>query len=286
MMLHLTVSTILMSAVYGFTAMGIILLFRTANILSFAQGEVLMFSAFFGTTVYVHFRFPYAISFFLVICMGVFVAVMMELLVFRQIRKRVKNYLLASLVASLGIQIFLRQLGYFIWGYQSRALPSPFKGLLNIFGVRITYESLFLIILLIVCLVLIQLFLNRTDIGAMMRGAAQNRELANLSGIDPDKTTLITFCLTGILGGISGMMLGPLFLVTNEMGAMIDLKAFMSAVIGGFGNPVGAFLGALVVSFIDVFGAAYISSTYKDIITASVLIIVLLLRPAGIIREK
>jgi branched-chain amino acid transport system permease protein len=286
MTLHHFISAIILSAGYGFIATGILLLFKTAHIGSFAQGEVMMITAFSAVTFYVHWHLPYPLVFVLTIAVGILEGILMEFLLFRPIRRRSGDHGLGALVATLGLAVFLRYLAYLIWGNQPLTLPSPFgREPVSILGVKVTYESIFLIVLMVIALLTLHLFLNLTNLGKAMKATAQNRELANLIGIDTDRTILLTCALAGTLGGVSGLVLGPMMIVNTEIGHVVSLKAFIAAVVGGFGNPLGALVGAFIVGFVEIFGATFISSTYKDIITYAVLIIMLVVKPTGLFGE-
>jgi branched-chain amino acid transport system permease protein len=222
----------------------------------------------------------------MVIAVGTLEGILMEMLMFRPIRRRTSEPGLATLMSTLGLAVFLRYLAYLVWGNNPLALPSPFgREPIDILGVKITYESLFLIILMVAALVTLHLFLNLTNLGKAMKATAQNGELANLIGIDTNRTILLTCGLSGVLGGISGLVLGPMLIVNVEIGHVVSLKAFIAAVIGGFGNPIGALLGALIVGFVEILSATFISTTYKDLITYAVLLVMLIIRPTGIFNE-
>lgn len=264
---QLIVSALLISAVYAFIATGIVLLFKTASIRSFCQGEVLMISAFFATVVQVDWGLPYIVTLIATLAVGVGIGILMEVVVFKPIRARVANHTLACLIATLGLSVFFRNLAYFVFGYAPKSMPSPFgEGTISIFGIQVTYESAILVIFAIVALGALQIFLNKTPLGKAMLATASNRDLANLIGIETNKTVFITCGLSGAFAAIAALMMGPLYMVSNDMGSTIGLKAYMAAVIGGFGNPVGALIGSVIVGFIEIFGGTYISSSYKDII--------------------
>jgi branched-chain amino acid transport system permease protein len=135
-------------------------------------------------------------------------------------------------------------------------------------------------------LVLQYLFFEKTSLGKKMQATAQDKEMARLLGVRVAVMIVITFVYSSMLGAAAGILIGPIFYVSKEMGAMLGLKAFCSTIVGGFGSVPGAILGGLFLGVIEVFCSYYISSAYRDAFAFIILILVLLFRPQGFFGEK
>src|SRR5262249_38732427 len=132
----------------------------------------------------------------------------------------------------------------------------------------------------------LHLLFSRTSLGIQLRAVAQDKRTASLMGIRVNRMIAITFVLSAILSALSGLLLGPIFFVTTEMGALVSLKAFCAAIVGGFGSIPGAIIGGLFLGVTELFSASYISASYKDAVAFVLLILVLWLRPTGLLGEK
>jgi branched-chain amino acid transport system permease protein len=157
---------------------------------------------------------------------------------------------------------------------------------LNVFGVFVDPQYIVIILCTLALLGFQYFFFEKTMLGKKMLATAQDKQMARLLGIRVARMIAITFAYSSILGAAAGILVGPIFFVTKDMGAMIGVKAFCSSIVGGFGSIPGAILGGLFLGVIEVFAAYYISSAYRDAFAFIILILVLLLRPQGIFGEK
>ncbi len=158
--------------------------------------------------------------------------------------------------------------------------------MLNLAGVFVDPQYIVIIACMSVLLVLQYLFFEKTILGKRMQATAQDKDMARLLGIRVGTMIAITFAYSSILGAVAGILVGPIFYVTKEMGAMLGLKAFCSTIIGGFGSVRGAIVGGLFLGVVEVFASFYISSGYRDAFAFVILILVLLIRPQGFFGEK
>ena len=151
---------------------------------------------------------------------------------------------------------------------------------------RISAHALFVIVVAFLMIGLLYLLIYRTAIGARMRAVAQDRDAARLMGIGVDRMFVLTWIIAGLLTGAAGILVGPMWFADVNMGDPIALKAFAAIIIGGFSSVPGAIVGGVLVGLAEMFGAAYISSAYKDGLVFLVMILFLLIRPQGIFGER
>jgi branched-chain amino acid transport system permease protein len=214
--------------------------------------------------------------------------VIIERLAYRPLRGTPKINLLIS---AIGVSILLQNLAQLIWGARPRVFPSPFVNVtIEVGGISINLQQVLIIGLSLVLLLGLQYWIKNSMMGKALRGSAQDLEAAQLMGIPTNRIVSITFAIGSALGAVAGILIGPLYLVYPTMGSLAGLKAFTAAVLGGIGNIAGAMVGGLLLGTIESLAAAYLSSGYRDAIAFSVLILVLLFRPWGLLgrptREK
>lgn len=211
-----------------------------------------------------------------------------ELTIYYPLRNR---SFLPVIIATIGASIMFQNGALAVFG------PSPEKlrpvvdtvggtGGINLGGVFFDYQYLVILLVTVVLIGLQYLFFEYTLLGKKMQATSQDKDMASLLGIPVGIMIAITFIYSSALGGLSGMLVAPIFFVTHKMGATLGLKAFAATICGGFGDPRGAILGGLFLGVVESLGAAYISVIYKDAFSFLVLIIFLLVRPQGMFGEK
>lgn len=289
------ISGLAYGCIYGLVALGYNFIWNAVGIVNLAQGDFVMVGAYIyaASLVPAFVKLPmlagvppaeaFWLSLLLAAVAMAFLGAASQRIVYYPLRDAHPRTVLLSTVA---LSIFLKNFSIVAWG----TYPVPARGLfgqawLKVGNVTILYQYLFIFAFTAVLLVVQYLFFNRTMLGKSMRAVAQDRLAANLMGIDSPKIIAWTFAYSSILAGIAGVLLAPIFLVSQAMSVM-GLKAFTASVIGGFGNIVGAVVGGLLVGVIEVMSASYVSSVYKDAIVFLVLIIFLLVRPQGLFGKR
>lgn len=267
---------------YGLIGLGFTLVFRTAGLLNLSHGELVMFGGLVGFTVLTATSLPILPAMLVVMVVVGVIAVLTELLVFRPIRQRGGREVNA-VIASVGLLLVFIQIGLLVWGAQPLSYPPQFTGAPVIIGTIILPSQIIWIGALgLAVMIALQLFLRYTLVGVTLRSVADDREMSQLLGVNSNRTTTQTFLVSGMLAGASGLLLGSLYHAYYNMG-LIGIKGFAAAVLGGLGSVPGAALGGIVLGISESFGTVYMSSAFRDVIAYGILIIILLIRPQGLL---
>ncbi len=282
--LQMLTSGLAMGSIYALVALGFVLIFNAVGVVNFAQGEFVMVPAFVTVALLGLLPIPFPFIYLLtIVFMGVF-GIVFQRIAYYPLRNRT---FLPVVISTIGVSIFLKNGAQITFGAEPRLLPRPTSPVpLNVEGVFIDPQNIVIILVTVALLVFQYYFFEKTSLGKKMQATAQDKDMARLLGIRVATMIVITFIYSSILGAVAGILVGPVFYVTKDMGAMLGLKAFCSTIVGGFGNVPGAILGGLFLGVIEVFGAFYISSAYKDAFAFVLLIAVLLIRPQGFFGEK
>jgi branched-chain amino acid transport system permease protein len=190
-------------------------------------------------------------------------------------------------LATMGLSIILQNFAVIFFYSDVQVFPPIFKVQYLDFGiVRIAPESILGAVMAIVFMILLQFFMTKTKMGTAMRAAAQVPDAASVCGINVSFTKGLTWAISTMLTAMAGLMIGPVYGVQASMGYTIGLKGFAAAVIGGYGNMLGAVIGGFLMGFVETMAAGYIASDMKDFISFSILIVFLLVKPTGIFNAK
>ena len=273
-----------MGSIYALVALGFVLICNAVNVVNFAQGEFVMVPAFVAVWLMTTLKLPFPLVYLLiVIFMGVF-GIVFQRLAYYPLRNRT---FLPVVISTIGVSIFLKNAAQLVFGAEPLLMARPTSAdVLNLAGVFIDPQHVVIIVVTLIMLVFQYVFFEKTTLGKKMQATAQDKEMARLLGVRVSKMIVITFVYSSILGAVAGILIGPIFYVSKEMGAMLGLKAFCSTIVGGFGSVPGAILGGLFLGVVEVISAYYISSAYRDAFAFIILILVLLFRPQGFFGEK
>jgi branched-chain amino acid transport system permease protein len=222
----------------------------------------------------------------MVMGMVAIIGVMLERIAYRPLRESPR---LSAVVSALGASIFFQNAVMLVYGARFRVYPHDIlpKVVVNIFGLQIPLIRILMLATSVLLMVALYLFIQRTKIGTAIRAAAIDQGAARLMGIDVDKVIMIVFLIGPSLGGAAGLMVGLYYGQINfTMGWIYGLKAFTAAILGGIGNIPGAMVGGILLGVIEALGAAYISIAWKDAIAFCVLILILIVRPTGLLGER
>jgi branched-chain amino acid transport system permease protein len=286
MFLPLLVGALMIGAIYGLMGLACSLIYRASALMSFAQGEFLMMGAFLGLILFRDNRIPYPITLLICIITTLFVGFLMERFVIRTILNK-GGRAIQVVLATMGLSIILQNFAVIFLYSDVQMFPPILKVHYIDFGVvRIAPESIMGAAMALVFMLLLQFFMTKTKMGTAMRAAAQVPEAASVCGINVSFTKGLTWAISTMLTAMAGLMIGPVYGVQASMGYTIGLKGFAAAVIGGYGNMLGAVIGGFFMGFVETMAAGYIASDMKDFVSFSLLIAFLLVKPTGIFNAK
>ena len=191
------------------------------------------------------------------------------------------------MLATIGLSIFLKNFAMIVWGSDVKNFPSALgENPIRFAGVSISPQQIAIVMVTFACMIGLHLFMSRTKMGTSLRAAAQDSMAAGVMGINVPMTVGIAWALAAALSAVAGILLAPIYGVYPKMGAILSTKGFAAAVLGGYGNMYGAIIGGLIFGIVETMAAGYISSSFKDIISFGVLILVLFVMPHGILKVK
>ena len=273
-------------AVYAIIALGYTMVYGIAKMLNFAHGDVIMVGAYISFSVTNYLGLPAIVGVAAAVAVCTVLGIIIEGLAYKPLRGTTS---LAVLITAIGVSYFLQNAAQLIWG----AAPKNFASIITfepftLFGGQlvITGEVIVTILASVVIMVCLTLFTGRTRTGKAMRAVSEDRDAAQLMGINVNQTISTTFAIGSALAAIAGVLLCstvPTLLPTT--GSMPGIRAFTAAVFGGIGSIPGAMLGGVLLGIIETFSKAYLSSQFSDAIVFLVLIVVLLVKPAGLLGK-
>lgn len=276
-----------LGSVYAIIALGYTMVYGISRMLNFAHGDIIMVGAYisFCSTAYLH--LPPVVGLLLAILVCTCMGITIEGLAYKPLRGTGS---LAVLITAIGVSYFLQNSALLIWGSAPKVFTSIVKGVpsLKLFNgqLTITPESIVTLLSCIVIMTLLTIFISRSKMGKAMRAVSEDNDAARLMGINVNQTISMTFAIGSALAAIAGVLLCssyPALMPTT--GAMPGIKAFTAAVFGGIGSIPGAMLGGILLGLIEIMGRAYIASELSDAIVFGVLIIVLLVKPSGLLGK-
>lgn len=283
-----------LGAIYALIALGYTLVYGVLRMINFAHSEIFMFGAFcalgiisFASTVALPTGVLLILAIIAAIVGSAVLGIVIEKIAYRPLRQASR---LAPLISAIGVSIFLQNAAFLFISDQSLAFPALVQARAIQFSWgEITNIQIFIIVSAVLLMILLHLFVHKTRLGKALRATASDRNTAELLGISTAQIIGLTFILGGGLGGAAGLLNGIYYgSVKYNMGFLPGIKAFTAAVLGGIGNIMGAVLGGFLIGILEVFGAGYLpgGSEWKDIFAFSILILVLIFRPQGLLGEK
>ena len=280
--------------IYALIALGYTLVYGILFMINFAHGEIFMFGSFGGFAALSYFvntgfatnhpALSMMAAFLAAIIISSILGAILERIAYRPLRYAPR---LAPLISAIGASIFLQNVMMLIIKARMQVYPDIFpEEFIDMGPVSISYFQIFIILGSVFLMIALFLFIKKTKTGKAMRAVAENKDAASLMGIDVNRIILITFVIGSALAAVAGVMVGVYYTQINHMmGFIPGIKAFTAAVLGGIGNVVGAMLGGYFLGIAEALGVLIMPSEYKDVIAFSLLVLVLIFRPTGILGE-
>ncbi|ARF14192.1 MULTISPECIES: branched-chain amino acid ABC transporter permease [Sporosarcina] len=282
-LLQFTLTGITIGSIYAIVALGFVTIYSVTKVINLAQGEFVMLG---GLTMFslVSVGVPYWLSFIATILFVTLIGWLMEFLL---IRRAKGADAISLIILTIGTSIFIRGISSMVWGKdQHTVAPFTENTPVTIGGASITPQSIWVVLIMLLVVGLMYMFIDKTMLGKAFQASSVNPMAARLMGISPKRMSSFSFVLSAALGAIAGLAIAPIIFPAYDMGAMLGIKGFSAAILGGLGSAPGAVIGGLLIGLFESMGAGYVSSGMKDIITFSIFLLILIIRPNGILGEK
>lgn len=282
------INGISLGSVYALIALGYTMVYGIAKMLNFAHGDVIMVGAFATYTVCSTMGLSPVLGVLVAVVLCTTLGVVIEKIAYKPLRKASSP--LAVLITAIGVSYFLQNVALLIFGSNMKSFSSvvPLNSV-KLFGGQITIsgETIVTIVTCIIIMAVLMLFINKTKAGQAMLAVSEDKGAAQLMGINANATITLTFAIGSALAAVAGVLLCSAYpSLTPYTGSMPGIKAFVAAVFGGIGSIPGAFIGGILLGVIENLAKAYISSQLSDAIVFAVLIVVLLVKPTGLLGKN
>lgn len=276
-----------MGAIYALMAVGYSLIYSLMNFTNFAHGIVVTVGAYVGYYVLTYFSTRITVAVGIALAVGMLVSVLIEITTYRPLLLKNARRLFL-MIAGLGLSIIAENLIIITLSGRFKAYPNELlkMGTFQVLNVNIGIIDAIVLGISIVALIMVQMYVQYTRDGLAIRAASFSLENASIMGINTDGLMIKVFAIAGILAGIAGFFLGMKYTAYPQLGSTLTNKAFISAVLGGLGSLPGAVLGAFILGVTETLVAGYISSAMRDIFAFALLVVILLIRPSGLMGKS
>lgn len=275
-----------LGSIYALIALGYTMVYGIAKMLNFAHGDVIMVGAYMIYTSVAVAKFPSIVGIIISIVFSALLGIIIEFLAYKPLRKAPS---LSVLITAIGVSYFLQNLALIIFKSDPKSIPTLFNLPTITIGESITIsgETIFTLGITVILMVALTLFINKTKLGKAMRAVSEDKDAAMLMGINVNRTISITFAIGSALAAFASLCYGMSYTyIKPTTGSMPGIKAFTAAVFGGIGSIPGAMLGGILLGVIEKLSMAYISTQFTDAIVFGVLILVLVIKPTGLLGKK
>jgi len=281
--LQFSLTGLTIGSIYAIVALGFVTIYSVTKVINLAQGEFVMLG---GMVMYslITAGLPYWVSFFVTITIVMIIGSLME---YTLVRRAKEADAISLIILTIGAAIFIRGIASVIWGKdQVRIEPFTNNDPITIAGATTTPQGIWVILIMLLVVIFLYILIDKTILGKAFQACSVNPLAARLMGIRPKKMSAFSFTLSAALGALAGLAIAPIMFPAYDVGIMLGVKGFSAAILGGLGSAPGAVIGGLLIGFLESFGAGYISSGMKDAITFGAILLLLLIRPSGILGEK
>ena len=280
--MQILISGLATGSIYALAAIGFTLLWQASQTINFAQGEFVMLPAFF-VLIGMH---VLGLGLLPAIALALVISIALLGFVFKRviIQPMLPHGVLPIVMATIALAILMREMVKEFYSAEAQPFPPMFsESTFSLFGAAISYQDVGNLAVSAIAIAMLQLFLGRTRTGRCMQATAQNPAVAEILGVNIQRMVLYTFMINAALATIASVLISPIYLAKFSIGEPIGLVAFLAAIVGGFNQVRGALAGGLLIGVIDNLSAAYLSSEYRLAGPMILLIIIILLRPQGLL---
>ncbi len=279
------ISGVSLGSIYAIIALGYTMVYGIAKMLNFAHGDIIMVGGYISFCAMSYLNLPILPSVLLAMAVCTVLGIIIERLAYKPLRSAPS---LAVLITAIGVSYFLQNSALLIWKAAPKSYPAVVSGSAEFFGgeLKVPYISLLTIVICLVIMLGLSTFVSKSKMGKAMRACSEDKGAAQLMGINVNRTISMTFAIGSALAAIAGVLLCSFnSQLMPTTGSMPGIKAFTAAVFGGIGSIPGAFLGGLLLGIIEAMAKAYISMQLANSIVFAVLIVVLLVKPSGLLGK-
>ena len=278
-------SGLTVGAIYALVGLGFALVYNVSKVLNFAQGEFVMLGAMAMIYLVKSLQLAIPLAFLLSILFVAVIGILVDLIAIRPVQR---GSPLIMILITIGISVFIQGLAGLVFGREHLSLPPLFfRGkVITLFGAVFDPQVISIIVLTVLASISLKLFLTQSWEGKALRACGENKIAAYLLGVNVPFMRTLSFALSGALGALAGIMVTPICLMFYQGGVMLGVKGICGAVIGGLNNIWGALIGGLILGLAESFGVGIISSEYKDAIAFCILLLILFIKPEGLLGSK
>lgn len=279
------VNGISLGSIYALIALGYTMVYGIIKLINFAHGDIYMLGAYIGFMVATKTNLGFFASLFIAMIACALIGVLIEKIAYKPLRNATR---ITALITAIGVSYFLEATTQKVMGTSPRSFPQLLPvGTFNLGNIVISYQQLIILATTVILMMILQFIVNKTKIGRAMRAVSTDADAAKLMGVDVNKTISYTFALGSALAGAAGVLVGIYYSsISPLMGLIPGLKAFIAAVFGGIGIIPGAMIGGIFIGVFETLVSAYGSSLYKDAVVYVILIIILIVKPSGLLGKN
>jgi branched-chain amino acid transport system permease protein len=272
-------------SIYALIALGYTLVYGIIKLINFAHGEVMMMGAYFAFLAVIVMGMPFLATLIFSMVLAALLGITIERVAYKPLRKAPR---ISALITAIGMSLFLQNLALVVFGATPKVMPTVIpKQPINIGGIQVGTVTIVTLVLSIFFMIVLDRFIKNTKPGKAMRAVSEDKEASVIMGINVNRTISITFAIGSALGALGGVLYSVAYTqIFPTMAVMPGLKAFVAAVLGGIGLIPGAMLGGFIIGMVETLTKAYISSQLSDAIVFGILILVLIVKPTGILGKN
>lgn len=274
-----------LGSIYALIALGYTMVYGIIKLINFAHGDIYMLGAYIGFICITYFNFGFFGALIVAMVLCAIIGVLIEKIAYKPLRNATR---IAALITAIGVSFFLEYTTMYVMGAGVKTYPSVLGNEIYKFGsIQISSQQIVIFITTIVLMLLLQFIVKKTKMGKAMRAVSADPDAARLMGIDVDKTISFTFAIGSAMAGAAGILVGVYYNTINPlMGMVPGIKAFVAAVFGGIGILPGAMFGGFFIGIVETLVSGYGGSLFKDAVVYVILIIILIVKPAGLLGKN